>query len=220
MDWGAYHRFQGRSIPASISEADFFISHLVGKRLTYPAALVVNDPCILCIDKESLTDCIVAFLTRVQSAGFYVALCCDPFWLTDRLSFQKLRQFDIWLSQPSPAITFQESPVYIWQYSLTGSVPGICGDVNLDASFKNYPLIIKSFYMNGFSKSDSDNVFYVGDRVSMVGKIYKTPDGTTAYTPYFTQLYIVGIIENTKRPYRLSVSPCGATAGFACASDM
>ena len=217
LDWGAYHCFFAKDIPTAIAEANFFLSRLRDKRPTYPVAVVVEDPSLLSAGKERLTDAVVAFLTQVQRAGYYVCLCADLYWLTERLDFQKLRQYDIWLPQWSSAVTFQEAPVSIWQYSGTGQVDGIVGNVNLDAAFKDYPMLIKSQYMNGFSCNDH---FNVGDEVNMVGKIYRNPEGGAPYTPYFARLYVTEVLEKKEKPYRLSSKINGGTAGFACASDL
>ncbi len=41
----------------------------------------------------------------------------------------------------------------LWQYSWTGRIDGISGDVDLDYAYKDYPTIIKNSGLNGFSKS-------------------------------------------------------------------
>ena len=41
----------------------------------------------------------------------------------------------------------------LWQYSWTGSLPGISGDVDLDYAYIDYPSIIKNAGLNGFAKN-------------------------------------------------------------------
>ncbi|MDO4504051.1 MAG: hypothetical protein Q4B84_02805 [Clostridia bacterium] len=43
----------------------------------------------------------------------------------------------------------------MWQKSDKGFINGISGNVDLDVSYKNYPEIMKSKGLNGFSKSNS-----------------------------------------------------------------
>ena len=41
----------------------------------------------------------------------------------------------------------------LWQYSWTGRILGISGDVDLDYAYKDYPAIIKAAGLNGFTKT-------------------------------------------------------------------
>ena len=143
MNWGAYHCFGGKTVPHALAEAEFFLSRLQGKHPTFPVALSLEEPSLLLAGKESLTDAAVAFLSKVQSAGYYPMVYASPHWLTDYLDFQKLRRFDIWLAQQGPAITFQEAPVGLWQYTSAGRVNGIDGDVGRSRAFKDYPAVIR-----------------------------------------------------------------------------
>ena len=43
----------------------------------------------------------------------------------------------------------------IWQYSSTGSVNGISGNVDLDYSYVDYPTQIKAKGLNGFSADNT-----------------------------------------------------------------
>ena len=43
----------------------------------------------------------------------------------------------------------------IWQYSETGTVDGISGNVDLNISYKNYPEIMKNKGLNGFISGTS-----------------------------------------------------------------
>ena len=41
----------------------------------------------------------------------------------------------------------------LWQYSWTGCIPGISGDVDLDYAYKDYPTMIQNAGLNGFTKA-------------------------------------------------------------------
>lgn len=43
----------------------------------------------------------------------------------------------------------------MWQYSSTGRIDGINGDVDLDKAFENYPEIIRSAGLNGYGKTEN-----------------------------------------------------------------
>ena len=52
-------------------------------------------------------------------------------------SMRELQEFDFWLAQYQDAMTFAYD-VDMWQYSCTGRVAGITGDVDLNLCFKSY----------------------------------------------------------------------------------
>ena len=59
--------------------------------------------------------------------------------------------YDKWIAQWSESVNFEEK-YGIWQYSSTGRVNGISGNVDLDYSYKDYPKIMKDMGLNGFVK--------------------------------------------------------------------
>lgn len=220
LNWGAYHYFYSKTVPEALAEAEFFLSRLKGLRPTFPVALDAEEPSLLSAGREALTDAVEAFLTKVQSAGYYVTLYANLNWLQNYLNFQQLRRFDVWLAQWGPAPTFQEAPIGMWQYTSEGTVPGVSGRVDRDRAFKDYPAIIRAAGLNGFPPKDDPNRLMVGDAVEVVGKIYPSADGGKGVSSYFSTLYITEILSGKPKPYRLSYKKGGATSGFAAAADL
>lgn len=48
----------------------------------------------------------------------------------------------------------------MWQYSASGSVPGISGAVDLDYAYQDYPSIIKNAGLNGWKKNPATGSDY------------------------------------------------------------
>jgi GH25 family lysozyme M1 (1,4-beta-N-acetylmuramidase) len=44
----------------------------------------------------------------------------------------------------------------VWQYSSTGKVSGISGNVDMNEAYKDYPQIIKAAGLNGFQKTEPE----------------------------------------------------------------
>jgi len=74
---------------------------------------------------------------------------CNKSWFTTELDDLRLVSYDHWLAQWAPSITYTGT-VGIWQYSSTGVIKGITGNVDLDTSFCDYASKIKSLHLNGF----------------------------------------------------------------------
>ena len=79
---------------------------------------------------------------------------CNLNWLNNYLIKEELLpKYDLWLAQWS--IAAPSVSCGIWQYSSTGKIDGIDGNVDLDVSYKNYPEIMKPKGLNGFSKENN-----------------------------------------------------------------
>ena len=86
-----------------------------------------------------------AFLDRVEKLGYYSMNYTNPDFLSR--GFSKLTdRFDTWLAQWG--VSTPTKACGIWQYSATGAVPGIVGNVDMDISYNDYPTIIKNLSLN------------------------------------------------------------------------
>lgn len=167
---GAYHYCYAMNSQEAIEEANHFIENIKPYKLTYPAALDIEESSIAELGKDTVTDIIVSFLDTVKSAGYTPILYVDLNWINNYIDLDKIKSFDIWLSEWGPKMNYTEN-VTIWQYSSEGSVPGIDSSVDMDISFKDYASISESTssenessesnsYENESSESDSSDVLY------------------------------------------------------------
>lgn len=139
---GVYFESQATTVEEALEEAEFVVTNLIEMRVTYPVVfdlgLVANDSSrIDNIPKTQLTEITNAFCNRVKEVGYEPMVYGNKYWLLRKIDLTMLGDFDIWLSQNG------ELPDYpyefaMWQYSQTGSVSGISGDVNMNISFIDY----------------------------------------------------------------------------------
>lgn len=139
---GVYFESQATTVEEALEEAEFVVTNLIEMRVTYPVVfdlgLVANDSSrIDNIPKTQLTEITNAFCERVKEVGFTPMVYGNKYWLLRKIDLTMLGDYDIWLSQNG------EVPDYpyefaMWQYSHTGSVSGISGDVNMNISFIDY----------------------------------------------------------------------------------
>lgn len=139
---GVYFESQATTVDEALEEAEFVVTNLIEMRVTYPVVfdlgLVANDSSrIDNIPKTQLTEITNAFCERVKEVGFTPMVYGNKYWLLRKIDLTMLGDYDIWLSQN------EEVPDYpyefaMWQYSHTGSVSGISGDVNMNISFIDY----------------------------------------------------------------------------------
>ncbi len=123
-------------------------------KLEYPVIMDVEDKEQLKLNNRQRTDIVKAFCSEIEKHGYYAMFYCNLNWLNNYLyKDELLPKYDLWLAQwniDKPSCTCG-----IWQYSSTGKIDGIDGNVDLDVSYKNYSEIMKSKGLNGFSKSNN-----------------------------------------------------------------
>lgn len=166
---GAYY-FVGPDFTSredGIADAERFIELLEGKQFEYPCYLDLEstNP----EDRDGVTEACIAFCERMESAGYYTGIyASDISGFQNRLNLGDLTAFDKWVAR------YGSKPVYatsygMWQYSSTERVSGIGGNVDVNISYVDYPTIIKSRGLNGFSSDpeiQNEDVVYeeeIGD---------------------------------------------------------
>ena len=155
IDTGAYHYCYAMTKEQAVLEAKHFLSVIQGFTLTYPIALDLEDSSLQSLSKQVLTDIAVAFLEEVEKAGYYAMLYANKYWMTTKLDTARLEKFDFWLAEYRQGSYTYSGPVGIWQHSNMGSVSGIKGYVDLDISYKDYPVIIRQAGLNHLEGGDT-----------------------------------------------------------------
>lgn len=150
---GAYY-FVGELCKSSedgAADAERFIDILKGKQFEYPVFIDFEAPDSS--DMEGNTDAVIAFCEVMENAGYFVGVYASEIsGFHDRLDDSRLQHISHWVARygdrPS---TITEDVFHIWQYSSTGSVAGIDGNVDMDTSYVDLETVIKNAGLNGFA---------------------------------------------------------------------
>lgn len=140
---GAYFFSQAVTAEEAVEEAQFCLTLLDGFYLDYPLVFdweqidSAENPRTENISPEALTNCAKAFCDTVNAAGYIPCLYTDSKKAYMKFDLSRLSNIDIWY-----AFYNDEPDMYynymMWQYSCTGIVDGIEGEVDLNICFKNY----------------------------------------------------------------------------------
>ena len=133
---GAYFFSQAVTTQEALEEAEYALSLLEGYTLTYPLIYdweyLGEDARTADVDARTLTDCIKIFCGRVEEAGFQSMIYFNPhFHENEVLYLEELTDYHFWLAMYDTQMDYPYQ-IDMWQYSCTGSVPGITGDVDLN----------------------------------------------------------------------------------------
>ena len=139
---GVYFFSQATTQEEAIEEADAVLDAISGCDITYPVVydweLIFDDSARTDdVSVETLADCCIAFCERVKSAGYTPMIYQNKTTAMHKLDLPRLKDYDFWLAE------YGDKPTYyykydIWQYSSSGTVPGIEGRVDMNISFRDY----------------------------------------------------------------------------------
>ncbi|MCL1798442.1 MAG: glycoside hydrolase family 25 protein [Eggerthellaceae bacterium] len=133
---GAYFFSQAINEQEAIAEADFVIESLAGAALDYPVAFdhePINDPQARAnnLSKKQLGKNAKAFCDRIEAAGYIPMIYGNKRDLS-RFEDDFLEAYDIWLAEYDISAPDAPFSFAVWQYSNSGFVDGIYGDVDLN----------------------------------------------------------------------------------------
>ena len=106
------------------------------------------------LGKAERTDKVLQALAVLAASGRYCGLYASTDMVNNRLDYDRLREYDIWVAQYSSKCTCK-LPYGLWQYSSTGKADGIAGNVDCDRAYKDYPAIVTGALATGHTVSGS-----------------------------------------------------------------
>ena len=146
---GAYWYSYATTAAEAEQEANVCLQTIQGKQFEYPVAFDIEEArCLPQADALS-----TAFCTALENAGYYTAIYTFKSALESNFSAAVKNRYDIFLSHIGVQQTDYAGDYGLWQYSWTGCIPGISGDVDLDYAYKDYPTMIQKAGLNGFTKT-------------------------------------------------------------------
>lgn len=149
FDIGVYWYSYAVTKSDALKEAQTCLNVIHGKQFELPVFFDIEETCC----KEQATDLVETFCSTIEQAGYYAGIYASKCFVLENLSDDNLRKYDLWLAHYTQKTDYKGN-YGIWQYSSTGHVNGIKGDVDLDIVYKDYPAIMKRLGLNGFEKQD------------------------------------------------------------------
>lgn len=165
LNVGVYIYSYDHSADAAQKAAQCLLQAIKPYRLTYPVYFDMEyEKFNLKAGNTLNTDICLAFLDTVAAAGYYAALYCSTDFIQNHLKDNRLANYDKWIAQYDSVCTYKGS-YGMWQYgvvgtqgvkgknyTITGAVPGVSTNCDVNHVYKDYPTIIKSAGLNGWNK--------------------------------------------------------------------
>ena len=144
MDIGIYFYTQAINVEEAKEEAKFVVNLIkkYGIDVKYPIAIDTELSPIGTgradnISKEKRTEVVKAFCEIIKQLGYKPMVYASKYWLYDNLNVQQISQYDTWLAHYTDKTDYKYSYT-MWQYTSTGNVDGITGNVDKSYCYKVY----------------------------------------------------------------------------------
>ena len=130
---GVYFVTQAISVEEAVEEAQFVMENIRPYNVTWPIVLDIEDAASATartaeLSQQARTDHAIAFCETVKESGYTPMLYCNIRWFIEKLDITRITDYDKWFAQyfrkPFFPYAFQ-----VWQYSSTGRIDGIEGNV-------------------------------------------------------------------------------------------
>ena len=147
---GAYWYSYATSVEEAREEAKAFLTVIKGKKFSYPVFYDVEEERTFSCGKEKVSEIISAFCEEVEKAGYFVGVYMSSSALTSYVTEEVRNRYSIWVAHWGVKNPSYEGTYGMWQFSATGAVKGINGDVDLDKSYRNFPSVMLKNHLNGY----------------------------------------------------------------------
>lgn len=143
IDVGVYFFSQAINEKEAVEEAEYLLEAIKGYDISYPIVFDWEPQHYAgsrtdSYDGKVVTDCAIAFMERIEKAGYTPMMYYNKTMAYLKLDLERLEGYPTWLAQYAV-----DAPDYIyhfdmWQYGCAASIDGISGDVDVNISFVDF----------------------------------------------------------------------------------
>ena len=173
LNVGAYYFSVALTEADADREAAFVLSLLKGKQFELPIYYDVEDvhdtsaagvltQNMQGLSKAQLTAIVNRFCDTVEKAGYFVGIYSGKYWFRDEMDMSVLNRYTVWLAH-WVAQTDYTGPYGLWQYTDSGRIDGISGNVDMNYLYQDFTPVIKRLGLNGFPKQTAGPAILKGD---------------------------------------------------------
>ena len=132
---GIYHYLCATDEASAIEEANYVIKLLEGKQFDLPVFLDIEEEEIIHLSQDNLDTVISAFINTLENNGYKVGCYTNLSIYLKYLNIALISEHPIWIAQYSGTLIDVPQADY-WQYTNTGHIDGIEGEVDLNYKIK------------------------------------------------------------------------------------
>ena len=155
---GAYWYSYAQSVDDAKQEAKVCMKIIKGKQFDFPIFFDLEERSQFAKGGDHCDSLVKAFCGELEKNGWFAGLYISRSPLQTYISPTVAKRYALWVAEYGSRCNYNGS-YGIWQYSSTGRILGISGNVDLDVSTVDYPSVIRNGGFNGYAKgSDKKSV--------------------------------------------------------------
>lgn len=135
---GAYFFSQAITPEEAVEEAKYLLEKTAKWELDMPLVYdweyISQEARTANVDRQTLTDCMIAFCERIKQDGKTPMLYFSPNHADQRFYIEQVTDYDFWLAMYTDWMSYPYQ-FHMWQYTNQGRVPGVNGNVDINLLF-------------------------------------------------------------------------------------
>lgn len=154
LDVGAFYFTWQNDRAGAEYDAKLCLDYIKGKKFEYPIYFDLEWQKAFAKGKSVCSAMVTAFCSALEKAGYFAGLYISRSPLQAYITPDVAKRYALWIAEYGSRCNYS-GEYGMWQYSSTGRVNGISGNVDLDECYVDYPALIKNGGFNGYSKPTS-----------------------------------------------------------------
>lgn len=155
---GAYWFCYALSPEDARQEADGCLEVIAPYRLEYPICYDIEQASVAYAEQNGVAitpalaaQIVKAFCSRIEERGYFAMYYSNQNFLETYLPPEMAQRYALWFARYGSR--YDGIDYGIWQYTSTGSIPGIAGNVDLDTGYVDYASVIRKAGLNHLAGS-------------------------------------------------------------------
>jgi GH25 family lysozyme M1 (1,4-beta-N-acetylmuramidase) len=139
---GVYFFSQATTLEEANEEAEFVLEQIKDYKISYPVIfdteyVTTYDARANKLSRQLRTDITKTFCEKIQKSGYHPMIYANTKWMVMGIDLEQLSTYDLWFAYYGNNLIFPYD-FQMYQYSDSGKIPGIKGNVDLNISFIDY----------------------------------------------------------------------------------
>lgn len=149
LNVGAYYYTWQTTAAGAKQDAALCLDYIKGKTFEYPIYFDLEWQKAFAKGKTVCSNMVKEFCNALEAAGYFAGLYISRSPLQTYITKEVASRYALWIAEYNSKCNY--SCTYgMWQYSSTGKVSGVNGNVDCDYCYVDYPSVIKAKGLNGF----------------------------------------------------------------------